>query len=145
MSIDRIHIITLGVKDISRSMRFYRDVLGFKTAIQDENPQIVFFQNDGTTLALCPWEEVAKDINEGNPPQGNGFGGMTLAYICTSEEEVDEVMKKVKAGGGKIEKRPVRVFWGGYSGYFSDPDGYFWEVMFWEKWRFKPDGSLKID
>ena len=106
---NRIHIITLGVKNIKESLRFYRDVLGFKAAVKEEEPQIVFFQSEGATLALYPKEGIAKDINAENPPIGNGFGGITLAHNTSSEEEVREILKKAESGGGKIEKQPRRV------------------------------------
>jgi catechol 2,3-dioxygenase-like lactoylglutathione lyase family enzyme len=142
---NRIHIITLGVKDINRALKFYRDGLGFKTSVKEANPPIVFFQNSGTTLALCPRDGLAKDISLENPPQGEGFGGITLAYVVREQDEVDRIMELAESAGGQVVKKPQRVFWGGYSGYFSDPDGYYWEVMYWEDWQFKDDGSLAIE
>jgi catechol 2,3-dioxygenase-like lactoylglutathione lyase family enzyme len=142
---NRVHVVTLGVQDMNRSLRFYRDGLGFKTSVEEENPPIVFFQSDGATLALCPLDGMAKDISQENPPQGEGFSGITLAYVAREPEEVDGIMELAEKAGGRIVKRPQRVFWGGYSGYFCDPDGYYWEVMYWENWKFKDDGSLLIE
>jgi uncharacterized protein len=141
---NHIHLITLGVTDMPRALRFYRDGLGFKTSVKDENPGIVFFQNGGTALALCPRAGLAADINPTQPPQGQGFGGITLAYNARTLDEVDQIMRQATQAGGKIVKPPQRVFWGGYSGYFSDPDGCYWEVTYWENWQFGPDGRLVI-
>ncbi len=141
---NHIHIITLGVKDVSRSLKFYRD-LGFRTSVTDENPPIVFFQNGGSALALYPRDKLAEDINEENPPQGQGFGGITLAFNTGTQDGVDQMMKQAEAAGAKIIKQPQRVFWGGYSGYFTDPDGYYWEVAYSENWQFNDDGSLVIE
>jgi len=141
---NHIHIITLGVKDVRRSLKFYRE-LGFQTSVQEENPAIVFFQNGGTTLALYPRDKLAEDISEENPPQGQDFGGITLAFNTRTQGEVDGVIQRAEAAGGKIVKQPQRVFWGGYSGYFADPDGYYWEVAYSENWQFNEDGSLVIE
>lgn len=141
---NHIHIITLGVKDMNRSLKFYR-ALGFQTSVQEESPAIVFFQNGGTALALYPKDKLAEDINEENPPQGEGFSGITIAFNARAQDEVDEVIQRAETAGGKIVKQPQRVFWGGYSGYFADLDGYYWEVAYSENWQFNDDGSLVIE
>jgi uncharacterized protein len=142
---NRINLITLGVKNISQSLKFYRDGLGFETSVLEETPGIVFFKNGGTKLALYPLDELAKDINENDPPAGQGFSGITLAYNAKSAEVVDQIFETVEQAGGKIVKAPQRVFWGGYSGYFSDPDGYHWEVAYAESWKFDENDMLIID
>ena len=142
---NRVHGVTLGVRDMDRALRFYRDGLGFEASVAEENPPIVFFQSDGTTLALCPRDGMAKDIDQENPLRGAGVGGITLAYVAREQGEVDQIMELAERAGGEIVKKPQRVFWGGYSGYFRDPDGYYWEVMYWEDWKFKNDGSLLIE
>jgi catechol 2,3-dioxygenase-like lactoylglutathione lyase family enzyme len=142
---NRVHVVTLGVSDMDRALRFYRDGLGFQTSVAEENPAIVFFQGDGVTLALCPRDGMAKDIDQEDPPQGAGFAGITLAYVARDQDEVDRVMELAKRAGAEIVKKPQCVFWGGYSGYFRDPDGYYWEVMYWEAWKFGEDGSLLIE
>ena len=144
ININRINIITLGVRDINKSLGFYRDGLGFQTSVNEDSPAIVFFNNAGTKLALYPLNGLAKDINEEKPPNGHGFSGITLAYNAKSVEEVDEIIKKAERAGGIVEKSPQRVFWGGYSGYFSDPDGYYWEVAYWEDWHFDENDMLII-
>lgn len=142
---NRINLITLGVKNMTESLKFFRDGLGFETSVKEENPGIVFFNNGGTKLALYPLEELAKDISEQNPPAGQGFSGLTLAYNAKSAEEVDEVMKKAEQAGATIVKSPQRVFWGGYSGYFMDPNGHYWEVAYGESWDFDENDMLIIE
>ena len=142
---NRVHIITLGVDDINRSLEFYRDGLGFSTTVDENDPPIVFFQSQGVTLALCPRGPMAEDINEEDPPQGKGFSGTTLGYVARNEAEVDSILALAEQAGGQIVKSPQRAFWGGYHGYFADPDGFCWEVMSWENWRFREDGSLDIE
>lgn len=142
---NRINIITLGVKDMQRSLTFYRDGLGFKTSVKEENPGIVFFDNQGTKLALYPLEELAKDIGDTEQLNNKGFSGITLAFNAHSAAEVDEVIKQAAQAGGTIVKYPELVFWGGYSGYFSDPDGYLWEVAFADTWKFDENEMLIIE
>ncbi|WP_117170295.1 VOC family protein [Paraliobacillus sediminis] len=141
---NRINIITLGVNDLHRSLIFYRDGLGFETSVNEKSPGIVFFNNKGTKLALYPLVELSKDINQKEQLPSKGFSGITFAYNATSVEEVDEVMKQAEKAGGKIVKSPEYVFWGGYSGYFSDPDGYHWEVAYAANWEFDNNEMLII-
>ncbi len=128
----RISIVTLGVSDLARSVEFYRDGLGL--VLYDENTEsIAFFQNKGTWLALYPREALAADV--GIPTEGSGFSGVTLAHNLRSKEEVDELLDVAVAAGATLVKPAQDTFWGGYSGYFSDPDGYLWEIawnpFFW--------------
>ncbi len=128
----RISIVTLGVSDLARSVEFYRDGLGL--VLYDENTEsIAFFQNKGTWLALYPREALAVDV--GIPTEGSGFSGVTLAHNLRSKEEVDELLDVAVAAGATLVKPAQDTFWGGYSGYFSDPDGYLWEIawnpFFW--------------
>ena len=121
----RISIITLGVTDLPRSVEFYRDGLGLP--LVDENTEsIAFFQNKGTWLALYPREALAADV--GVDTEGSGFSGVTLAHNVRSREEVDALLATAVAAGAKLVKPAEDTFWGGYSGYFSDPDGYLWEI-----------------
>ncbi len=117
---NRINIITLGVRDIAESLRFYRDGLGFHTTVKEDGPAIVFFNNTGTKLALYPLEELAKDINEKEPPKKNGFPGLTLAYNAKSIEEVNDVINKAEKAGGTIEKSP-HFFGEGTADIFQTP------------------------
>lgn len=143
---NRINLICLGVRDMEKSLAFYKNI-GFKTHTKESNPQIVFFYNQGTKLELYPIQYLAKDINEENPPvisQG-GFSGITLACNMKSEKEVDDFMEIVERHGGIIAKKPQKVFWGGYSGYFQDPDGYYWEVAYSDSWKFDDNNMLIMD
>jgi uncharacterized protein len=138
----RISIITLGVKDLDRSLRFYRDGLGLPTTWTPEKG-IIFFQTTGVCLALYPIAELAKDISPQTPADRTEFSGITLAHNVRRKEEVDQIMEQARSAGGKIEKAARNTSWGGYAGYFSDPDGHLWEVA-WGAFEFNDDGSLKI-
>ena len=144
---NRLNLITLGVKDMVESLNFYREGLGFEVVVYGEetNPDVMFFNNGGTKISLFPMERLVKDINESNPPEiSQGFGGITLAYNGKSKEEVDRVFALAKRSGAKIIKEPVTVFWGGYSGYFQDPNGYYWEVAYGDMWQFDENDMLII-
>jgi hypothetical protein len=121
----RISIITLGVSDLKRSVIFYRDGLGLPTNYKD-GQGIAFFQLRGTWLALYPSDALA--IDACLPPERRPFGGITLAYNVRSKEEVDESIRQALAAGASLLRPAGEMFWGGYSGYFADPDGHPWEV-----------------
>ena len=120
----RITIVTLGVSDLERSIGFYRDGLGLP--LQDGPEGIAFFQTAGTLLSLYPRESLAEDATVS--PEGSGFRGFTLAHNVRSTDEVDRVLAQAVEAGAKLLKPGQKVFWGGYSGYFEDPDGFLWEV-----------------
>jgi len=138
----RISIICLGVADLERSVRFYRDGLGLPTT-RNAADGIVFFQTRGTCLELFPYDELARDIGEGFDGPRSRFSGITLAHNVRTRDEVDDVLRLAVASGGRVEKPAQDTEWGGYSGYFSDPDGYLWEVAY-GAFDFNEDGSLKI-
>jgi len=140
----RIHIITLGVSDLSRSHQFYHHGLGFPTSRNPESG-IIFFQTGGVCLALYPVDSLAEDISPGFPSERTRFPGITLAHNTREKAQVDLILNKAVEAGGKLEKPAQETFWGGYSGYFSDPDGYLWEVAYADSWQFHPDGSLVIE
>ena len=121
----KLTLITLGVKDLDISIKFYRDGLGWKPSSESQDI-IVFFDLGGIGLSLYPKNLLAEDATVS--PEGTGFSGITLAHNAKSIEEVDEVLKKAEQAGAKIIKKAQKAFWGGYSGYFADPDGYLWEV-----------------
>ena len=118
--------IMIGVGDLARAKAFYGEGLG--CMIQQDYPHFVSFDlGDGSSsLALYEWEAVAQDA--GVPSEGSGFRGVSLHYIVDTSEKVDQVMSDAVAAGGKVVKDPAVAPWGGYSGYFSDPDGYLWKV-----------------
>ena len=121
----RISIITLCVSDLPRSVAFYRDGLGL-TLFDENTESIAFFRNRGTWLALYPREALAADV--GISAEGSGFSGVTLAHNLRSREEVDALLDVAVSAGAILVKPAQDTFWGGYSGYFSDPDGYLWEI-----------------
>ena len=121
----RISLITLGVGDLPRSRAFY-ERLGF-AARQESTADIAFMDMaNGLVLALFPREKLAEDAHADSA--GSGFRGFTLAHNVASPEEVDAVLAEAVAAGAKLQKPGQKVFWGGYSGYFADPDGFLWEV-----------------
>ncbi len=120
----RISMITLGVDDLERSVRFYEEGLGFPK--MESPPTVAFFTLNGSWLGLYNRESLAEDAEVS--PEGSGFSGIALAHNVASEGEVDRTIEEAVAAGATLVKRPQKVFWGGYSGYFSDPDGYLWEV-----------------
>ncbi len=140
----RISIITLGVADMARAVRFYRDGLGFATSAT-ENAPIAFFKTSGTSLALYPWDELAQDVSPDLPTARLAFSGVTLAHNTRTKEEVDRVLALAESAGGRIVRAAQDTSWGGYGGYFADPDGHLWEVAWSAGWEFNEDGSLVID
>lgn len=140
----RIHIITLGVTNLERSYLFYHHGLGFPTT-RTPNGGIIFFQTGGVCLALYPADELAEDVSPDFPAERARFPGITLAHNTRKKEDVDRILQMAVVAGGTLEKPAADTFWGGYSGYFSDPDGYLWEVAYADSWQFNPDGSLVIN
>ncbi|MEQ8708965.1 MAG: VOC family protein [Rhodospirillales bacterium] len=120
----RISMITLGVKNLTQSIEFYGKGLGFPQL--ESPPTVAFFTLNGTWLGLYGHDDLAKDA--GISPEGAGFRGVALAYNVASEEQVDAAIQEAVAAGANLVKQPEKVFWGGYSGYFADPDGHLWEV-----------------
>jgi catechol 2,3-dioxygenase-like lactoylglutathione lyase family enzyme len=120
----RLSFVTLGVSDLARATRFYEEVLGLPRL--ETSPEITFFELGQTWLSLYPRELLAADA--GVPAEGSGFTGFTLAHNVRSAEAVDALLAEVAAAGGRIVKVGTHAEWGGYSGYFADPDGFLWEV-----------------
>ncbi len=119
-----ITIITLGVADLQRAIDFYQNGLGLPR--KDESKSIAFFEMTGTILALYPRDKLAEDLTIS--PEGTGFQGFTLAHNVASPEEVDLTLAEAVAAGAELVKPGQEASWGGYSGYFKDPDGFYWEV-----------------
>lgn len=136
-----LHIITLGVQDLETSKKFYAETLGWNIARPQEG--VAFFQAGGVVLALFPREELAKDALV--DADGHGFAGISLAHNAQSEAEVDEIIGGLRSKGVKIVKEPQKVFWGGYSSYFADPDGFLWEVAYNPFFPFDENGNLKLE
>ena len=117
-------MITLGVRDLAAAIEFYEKGLGFPR--MESPPEVAFFTLNGTWLGLYARESLAEDAQVS--AAGEGFEGFTLSHNVGSEEEVDEVVSEAVAAGATLVKTPQEVFWGGYSGYFKDPDGHLWEI-----------------
>lgn len=137
----RVSIITLGVADMGRAIRFYCDGLGFPTTVKEDAGWAIF-QTSGARIALYPRELLAADISPKTETGVAGFGGITLAHNTRTRAAVDEILKLAELAGGKILKPAGATFWGGYAGYFADPDGYPWEIAYADFWQFGPDGTL---
>jgi len=136
----RVSIVTLGVADLKRSAEFY-ERLGWRRSIAKAEG-VVFFQAGGMALALFPRPELAKDANI--DPEGRGFDGVSLAYNARNRAEVDSVLEEAEAAGAKLLKPAQVAFWGGYSGYFSDLDGFLWEVAWNPSFPMAEDGSIRV-
>lgn len=136
----RISLVTLGVKDLAASKRFYVDGLGWKPAYQ--NKEIIFFQTGGMIFALFLRDKLAEDLQA--DPASFGRAGMALAYNVRAKNEVDPLMKKAESAGARILKPAQEASWGGYSGYFADPDRFAWEVAWNPAWRVAPDGTVEF-
>jgi len=134
----RVSIVTLGVADLERSSAFYEG-LGWRRSMA-KSEGIIFFQTGGMALALYPRLELAKDATV--PLEGHGFNGMSLAYNTRNRAEVDSVLED--AAAATVLKPAQEAFWGGYSGYFSDPDGFLWEVAWNPFFAVAEDGSIRI-
>lgn len=133
----RITVITIGVNDLEASLRFYREGLGFPTegivGNDFEYGAVVFIPlQPGLRLALWPRKSIAHDAGLAASPTSPTE--MTLGHNVTSKAEVDAVMEKARAAGAVIVKAAHETFWGGYSGYFQDPDGHLWEVVWNPQW-----------
>jgi catechol 2,3-dioxygenase-like lactoylglutathione lyase family enzyme len=138
----RLHLLTLGISDIERSVRFYRDGLGWHTSWND-GEDVAFFQLGPMALALWGREQLAEDANV---PAGDkaAFSGVSLAQCLASKTDVDATLEKAKAAGGTVTKPGSNTFWGGYDGYFADPDGYAWEIAWNPFWELTPDGGIRL-
>ncbi len=138
---NRVTLITLGVADLARAREFYA-ALGWREASGQGNEQVAFHQMHGAVLALFGRDDLAAD--QGRPGAELGTGAMTLAQNFATEAEVDAAYDAALAAGATGLKRPEKVFWGGYSGYWADPDGHVWEVAMNPFWPLAEDGSLTL-
>jgi catechol 2,3-dioxygenase-like lactoylglutathione lyase family enzyme len=126
----RISVITLGVADMERATRFYRDGLGLP--VREDKPPVIYFQLRGTWLALFPRQALASYANVS--AEGQGFAAMTLSCNVASREEVDDTAGAAERAGATIVNPPHEAGWGGYTAWFTDPDGHLWEIV----WNPKP-------
>jgi catechol 2,3-dioxygenase-like lactoylglutathione lyase family enzyme len=126
--IPRLTVITLGVDDIRASIAFYQ-ALGFARKFRATGEAVAFFDTGGTVLGLFPWDQLARDATLSEHPRPLAFRGATLAWNCRTPEEVDLVLDFAVSKGAALLKAPHQTDYGGYSGYFTDPDGHPWEVV----------------
>ncbi len=138
----RISLITLGVADLDRAVRFYRDGLGFPTTVK-QNPGVAFFLTGGTRVALYPFESLANDL--GVPAARCGSPGITLAHNTRTKNEVAQILAQAVAAGATEVKPPHDTFWGGHVAYFTDPDGHYWEIAWAPMFTFAADGALILE
>jgi len=137
----RISLVTLGVADLQRAVAFYESALGWKA--EASPPDVVFFDLNGFVFALWPHTNMARDLDvpvETLP----AYRGSALAHNARSEAEVDAVFDRLKAHSANILKPPHKTFWGGYSGYFCDPDGHVWEIAHNPFWTVRVDSRVSM-
>lgn len=136
----RLSLITLGVADLARARRFYEQGLGWtKNNPEDE---VAFYQLNGLVLAVWARDELAADACVTDT--GASFSGISIAFNTRSHDEVDDVLAQAAAAGGTITKPAEEQVWGGYSGYFTDPDGHPWEVAFNPGWSIDDAGRVSL-
>jgi catechol 2,3-dioxygenase-like lactoylglutathione lyase family enzyme len=123
----RMSFITLGVENLDKSVDFYENKFGWKRS-ELSNDKMILFQLNGILLSLYDRHKLAEDATVDST--GSGFKGFTISYLTRNEKEVDDLIAKLKKQNVRIVKEPQKVFWGGYSSYISDPDGYLWEIAF---------------
>ncbi|MBM3527180.1 MAG: VOC family protein [Alphaproteobacteria bacterium] len=136
-------VVTLGVRDMKQSVRFY-EALGFVRKVRATGDEIAFFEAGGTVLALWSWDKLAEDAATAGAFTQDAFRGSTLAWNCETDAQVDEAFACGIAAGGKAMRQPEPTGYGGYRGYFADPDGHIWEVVRAPGFGFTGDGRLVL-
>ena len=126
--IPRFTVITLGVSNMRASIAFY-EALGFARKFHATGEAVAFFDTGGTVIGLFPWDQLAEDVTLPDQPRPKAFRGMTMAWNCASTEEVDAVLDFAVSKGASLLKPAHKTDYGGYSGYFGDPDNHPWEVV----------------
>ena len=145
MKIPRMSMITLGVADLDIATMFYEQVLA--TPPNKRHDGVRFVELPGVWLGLYPIDKLADDVSPGLSPERTGFAGFSLAHNANSRAEIDAIHERAKAAGARIVKPPQETFWGGYHFYFTDPDGYYWEVAHGDMFDFDACGTMqwKVD
>ncbi|MCW4000506.1 MAG: VOC family protein [Candidatus Bathyarchaeota archaeon] len=137
----KLTLITLGVADLERAVRFYEKGLGWKKSTASSG-DLAVFSLGSFALALYPRSLLAADASV--PAEGSGFSGITLSLNAKNPQEVDEVLAEAQRSGAVVVKPAQKVFWGGYSGYFKDLDGHLIEVAYNPYWSLDSDGNLAL-
>lgn len=135
-----LSLVTLGARDLARSRAFY-NALGWRESSASQ-AEVVFYQAGSTAFALFARASLAEDA--GVPPQGSGFPGFTLAHNVPTKEAVDATLREAVAAGGRLVRAGEKAPWGGYRGYFADPDGFLWEVCFNPFFPLDEDGFVRL-
>jgi catechol 2,3-dioxygenase-like lactoylglutathione lyase family enzyme len=138
-----LNVVTLGVTDFARSVSFY-EALGFQRKFRATGDEIAFFDAGGVVLGLFRWDMLADDAQLPALPRPQAFRGMTLARMCRTDEEVDALLAYAQSIGANILKPAHHTSFGGYSGYFADPDGHPWEAVRAPNFEFLADGRVKL-
>jgi uncharacterized protein len=139
----RFTVITLGVDDMRRSIAFY-EALGFARKLRATGEEVAFFDTRGTVIGLYPWDALAKDAALSIDPRPRAFRGVILAWNCNSPYEVDVALDFAVSKGAALVKRAQRTDYGGYCGYFADPDGHLWEVVVAPRIEVAADGRVHL-
>ena len=137
----KLTVVTLGVRDVVASVRFY-EALGFKRKFRATGDEIAFFDAGGVVLALWDWDKLAEDSVVSSQPRPQTFRGTTLAWNCATPADVDAAFEKALKIGAALLRRPEKTDYGGYRGYFADPDGHVWEIVQAPGMAFTEDGRL---
>jgi catechol 2,3-dioxygenase-like lactoylglutathione lyase family enzyme len=139
----RVSLVTLGVSDLARARRFYEDGLGWRRGNTEDG--VAFYEIPGGIFALWSRPALAEDAGVEDVGAGaGGFAGVALAYNTRSKAEVDSVLAEAARAGARILKPGQDAFWGGYTGYFADPDGHVWEVAWNPHWTVEVDGRVRL-
>ena len=137
----KLTAVTLAVRDVPASARFY-EALGFERKFRATGDEIVFLDAGGVVLALWDWDKLAEDSVISAQPRPQTFRGSTLAWNCATPADVDAAFEKAIASGAAVLRRPEKTEYGGYRGYFADPDGHVWEIVQAPGFAFTDDGRL---
>ena len=136
-------VVTLGVADVGKSIKFY-EALGLQRRIKSAGDDIAFFAAGGVVIGLWAWEMLAEDAGVASAPRPEAFRGMTLAWNCATAAEVNAAFAHAVKAGANSLKAPEKTFYGGYRGYFADPDGHVWEVVTAPGIEVLPDGRVAM-
>jgi predicted lactoylglutathione lyase len=143
MKSPRLNVVTLGVNDFARAVSFYQD-LGFARRMKATGEQIAFFDAGNMIISLFRWDELAADAHVPAAPRPQAFRGVTLAQLCRTDAAVDALMSKALAAGATLLKHAQKTDFGGYSGYFADPDGHAWEAVRAPGFKFTSTGRVTL-
>ncbi len=135
-------MLTLGVADLGKATKFYEEVLG--TPPNRSSEEITFIELPGVWISLYPLEKLAQDISPEVPVIRSGFSGITLAHNARSKADVVDIIGRAASAGARVVKAPQETFWKGFSGYFVDLDGYYWEVVWGPMFEFAENGDMRF-